>query len=224
MKKTLALAMGLVLTASVSFAADAPSSSTAVSSSATSTTAASSTATSSTTSSGSDSGKMVIQLQGGLTIPTSSGLANFTTAGPSIEGMIGYAFSKDFTLGLESGVEEWDTQSKYGVGGINHVPLELVGQYNFAGGPVVPYVDLGVGLAFDWSTNFISSQTNFELDPGIGVAFNLAKDFNLFVQGKLAMDFNSTGKGGESIAAPNSATPDSPLMSIPVQLGVNFLL
>ncbi len=208
--------MGLVLTASVSFAADATSSSTAAKTTATSSTAASSTASSS------DNGKLVLQIQGGLTIPTSSGLSTFTAAGPSFGGMIGYAFSKDFTLGVESGVEEWITQSKYGQGGINHIPLELLGQYNFTGGSIVPYIDLGVGVAFDWSTDFIPSQTNFELDPGIGVAFNLAKDFNLFVQGKLAMDFNSTGKNGESIAASSTASPDSPLMSIPVQLGVNL--
>ncbi len=214
MRKTLALAMGLVLTAGISFAADATSSTTAASA-----------ATSSASSSSSDNGKIVLQLQGGLSIPTSSGLSTFTAAGPSIEGMIGYAFSKDFTLGVESGIEEWDTQSKYGQGGINHIPLELVGQYNIGmGGSVTPYVVLGAGVAFDWSTDFIPSQTNFELDPGIGVAFNLAKDFNLFVQGKLAMDFNSTGKNGESIAASPTASPDSPLLSIPVQLGVNLSL
>ncbi len=184
--------------------------------------------------SGSDNGKIVIQIQGGLTIPASSGLADNTSAGPAIEGLIGYAFSKDFTLGLECGVDEWSTPASNkvwgGVGGLNHVPVELVGQYNINTGSVVtPFVLLGAGVAFDYSLDnpFSNDESwiNFELDPGLGVAFNVAKDFNLFVQGKVALDFAPTsGLTGELIHGPNSATSDSPILSIPVQLGVNLSL
>ncbi len=182
----------------------------------------------------SDNGKVVLQVQGGLTIPTSSGLSDNTSAGPAIEGLIGYAFSKNFTLGLECGVDEWTTPSTNkawgGVGGLNHVPVEMVGQLNMdTGGSVTPFVLLGAGVAFDYSYNnpFSNDESwvNFELDPGLGVAFNLAKDFNLFVQGKLALDFASTsGLTGELIHGPNSAASDSPIISIPVQLGVNVSL
>ncbi len=228
MRKTLALAVGLMLTVSSLLAAEDQSGSTTSSS-----TTSSSTVSSTTTTSNLDSGKWVVQAQGGMSIPTSDGLSSNTTAGLSLEGMIGYAFTRDFTLGLESGLDTWSTPATNrawgGVGGLNHIPLELVAQYNFIGGSVTPYVVLGAGVAFDYSAQnpFSTSQswTNFELDPGIGVAFNVAQDFNLFAQAKLDLDFASTtGAGGENIIPLNGTTPDSPIISIPIQIGLSFLL
>ena len=225
MRKILALAVGLVLMASVSFAADAASSS-------------------------SSTGQWVVQLQGGLGIPTSSQAATIFDLGFNVEALVGYAFSKDFTLGVESGIDslpfniqKYIDQAEQGLGvtgvtgsttvALTHIPLELVGQYNIqAGGSVTPYILLGVGVAFDsyggtttesyqgvsvTQTYPNQSWTNFELDPGVGVAFNVAKEFNIFVQGKVDMDFGpTTGANGEST--------DSPIMTIPVQIGANLSL
>ena len=63
-----------------------------------------------------------------------------------------------------------------------------------------------------------SSWANFELDPGLGVAFVLNKGLNLFIQGKMDMDFdnNTAGTTGQ--------TSDTPILFVPVQLGLNFNL
>lgn len=179
-----------------------------------------------------DAGKFLVQVEGGIGIPTSSQAATLLTTGFSGDGQIGYAFSRDFSLSLESGFDSLPvatTQLGHGQtsASITHVPLEAVGQFNInAGGGVWPYILVGVGVAFDsYSSNpavpagsgQTTSWTNFELDPGIGVAVDLSKNVNIFVQGKFDMDFETTtGKGGE--------LSDSPLTIIPVQIGVNFLI
>jgi opacity protein-like surface antigen len=199
MKKFLGLAMGFMMAASAAWADD-------------------------------NAGKFLIQVEGGIAIPVSSQAASVLSAGFSGEGQVGYAFSRDFSLSLESGFDSLPFQSsKLATGvtaSITHVPLEAVGQYNIkAGGGVWPYILVGVGVAFDsYSVSGITlpagtttSWTNFELDPGIGVAVDLTKDINIFVQGKLAMDFETT-------TGTKAEFTDSPLITIPVQIGVNFLL
>ena len=249
MKKTLVWVMGCALVASISFAADpAPSGTPTATSPATKSPTATRTPSYTPTpkstpadtpagapaataapaatpvAAGPENGKVVLQVQGGLGIPASGGLANFTAAGPGFEGMIGYA-SKDFTLGLECGYGEWPTQLKYGgAGGVNHIPLELVWQYNIdTGAGVTPYWLVCGGLAFDYSTNFIPSETNFEMDPGLGVAFSLAGDMSFFIQAKLAIDFAPNAESQALVIHGNTAL-DNPILSIPLQLGLNWML
>jgi opacity protein-like surface antigen len=200
MKKLFGLAAGLMMTASLAFAADA------------------------------DPGQWLLQVEGGVGIPISSQAASQLSVGFSGEGQVGYAFSREFSLSVESGFDSLPIQSSKlpsGVSGsITHIPLEAVGQYNInTGGGVWPYIVVGVGVAFDSlgysgytvPSGVTTSWTNFELDPGIGVAFDLTKDINVFVQGKLAMDFETTSGTGTELT-------DSPLINIPVQAGFNFLL
>ncbi len=176
-----------------------------------------------------DPGQWLVQVEGGANIPISSQAASQLCVGWGAEGQVGYAFSRAFFLSVESGFNNLPVQSARLSSGVsesvNHVPLEAVGQFNLdTGSGVWPYILVGVGVAFD-STNFTgyappsgttTSWTNFELDPGLGVAFDLSKNINVFVQGKLAMDFETTTGSSQEFS-------DSPLILIPVQAGVNFL-
>jgi hypothetical protein len=182
-------------------------------------------------------------------LPISSQAASIFAAGFNVEAQVGYAFSKDFSLSVESGIDSFplsstfitDMAESHGATGVSattsasltHVPLELVGQFNFqTGGSVTPYLLLGAGVAFDsfggsYTVTYnggsgsgtipSTSNTNFELDPGIGVAFNVATNFNIFVQGKLDMDFAPT-------SGTNAETNDNPVMLIPIQVGANISL
>jgi len=245
MKKTLFLTFALMAATSLSFAEGADAS----------------------------NGKWFMQIQGGISLPINTGSSfgssivsynfDFYSLGCGGEVQVGYALSKDFSLSLEGGYESYPlTTSETSLLGffnillasnglsaisanLNHIPLELVAQYNIStGGPVTPYILLGAGVAFDSisysnvpaeaATLFSNiTNTNFELDPGLGLAFAASDNVNIFIQGKLAMDF-----------APN--TPDNvnmrpgtaetfglniesgftkgvcPIMIIPIQAGVNF--
>jgi hypothetical protein len=168
----------------------------------------------------SDNGQVVVQVQGGVAIPASNGLSAFSNSGPAFEGLVGYTLSQGFVLGLEGGYDQWNNE--HGNGGVNHIPVELVGKLNLiTNGLTTPYVQLGVGVAFDYSTNFIPNETNFELDPAIGESFTLAKDFNLFVQGTLDMDFAPTA---ETKMFSSKVAADSLILAIPVQLGLSLAL
>ena len=197
-------------------------------------------------------GKWFIQLQGGGRFPVSDDAAVRFNAGPHIEGGIGYVFSDGFTLGLESGTG-WlnysaqpfinQVQQQYAVTGataetgnvyLTHTPLEIFGQYSFlTNSSFAPYVFLGAGVAFDvahggsvevdhqgtaWLFDIPSDRwINLELDPGFGVVLAISDLTKIFLQGKLEMDFApTTGSHVES--------SDSPLIMIPVQAGVKFIL
>lgn|GEM_PF-5054953 len=174
-------------------------------------------------------GKWLIQLEGGMQIPASSQASSQMNAGFAGEGQLGYAFSPEFSLSVESGFDVLPVKSDFAPDGqtlnVYHVPLEAVGQYNLnLGGAVSPYIVVGVGVAFD-SLNTsatlpagqTTSWTNFELDPGLGVNFKLGESVGVFVQGKVAMDFETTSGDKAQLS-------DNPLINIPVEAGVNFLL
>ncbi len=207
MKKILFFAFALALTASISFAAEASKAS----------------------NTGSSDGKVILQLQGGIVIPMSSQAASMFDMGGGGEIQVGYAFSKDFSLSLEGGYEMTPVKSSMLQSGftsmsVGHVPIELVGQYNIVmDGGVSPYIVLGVGIAMDsvssspaipagWTT----SWTNPEIDPGIGVAFKAGDNMNIFVQAKYCMDMETT-------TGDKAQGNDSPLASIPIQIGLNYL-
>lgn len=174
-------------------------------------------------------GKWLVQLEGGVNLPASSQASSQLNASFAGEGQVGYAFSPEFSLSVESGFDVLAVKNSYVAAGqtmsVYHVPLEAVGQYNLnLGGDVTPYFVVGVGVAFD-SSNYsgtfqagqTTSWTNFELDPGVGVDFNLGGNVGVFVQAKVAMDFETT-------TGTNAELTDNPLVNIPVQAGVNFLL
>jgi opacity protein-like surface antigen len=179
---------------------------------------------------GDTSDKWLLQGAGGLCFPVSGQAASQWSLGFSGEAQAGFAFSREFFLSLESGLEFLPVNSSYlpahDTGTLIHIPLEAVAQYNFnAGGGVWPFLLLGAGVAFDdlsfsaytFPPGAATNWTNFELDPGIGVAFDVTEDVNIFVQGKVEMDF-------EPAAEANAEFQDKPLIAIPIQVGVNFLL
>ncbi len=89
-----------------------------------------------------------------------------------------------------------------------------------------PFVLLGAGIAMD-SLNMtpappasaVTNWTNPELDPGVGLGFNLAGGLDLFLQMKMAMDFATTT---ESNVSKGEFYSDNPIILFPVQIGANY--
>jgi hypothetical protein len=190
---------------------------------------------------------LVIQIEGGLFVPASSQAASQLTPGYALGGMVGFAFTPHFTLGLEVGSDElnYNTSVILAAAGVannpaynltmptfGHVPVEVFGQYSFGESIVKPYVFLGCGIAFDsvngkevltenglpiYSQTINNSWTNLEIDPGAGVEFKVDKYENIFLQAKLDMDFGPTANSSSTMAE----TTDSPIIIVPLEIGFN---
>ena len=189
-----------------------------------------------TTVSGDSTGSWVLQAQTGLNILASSAgdFITFGGTGYSLEGSLGYAFSKNFTLSLLAG---YDAQPAHipaapvHDAGLNYTPIQIVGQYNLGGEGFCPYLTLGAGIAmnvigFDTFGGGIGqsiefTETDFLLSPGLGVSFPLSDKAQFFVQGRVDIDFFSSTYAGfiTSIAAKNF---DTPQIFIPIQAGLSF--
>lgn len=228
MKRISALVLGLVLAAaSVSFA-DSPQ------------------------------GNFVLGVNGVVGVPTSSNVANEVNVGFGGEGFIGYAFDKQFTLGVDSGYNTYSLSTNYvlkqlgipslppGVtvsGSLSYVPIIAEAKYAFSATGVKPYVLLGAGLALNSGSFTVTatgasatgtiSETDLLIAPGIGVAFPVSDKVDIFVQGRVDLDFtnnnNSTpatitfNPGGSSSGNTNY-TGDNPTIYIPFAVGADFNL
>jgi hypothetical protein len=190
---------------------------------------------------------LVIQIDGGLFVPASSQAASQLTPGYAFGGMVGYALTPHFTLGLEGGSDElnYNTSVILAAAGVannsaynltmptfGHVPVEVFGQYSFGESIVKPYVFLGCGIAFDsvngkeiltenglpiYSQTINNSWTNLEIDPGAGMEIAVDQHENIFLQAKLDMDFGPTANSGSTMAE----TTDSPIIVVPLEIGFN---
>jgi hypothetical protein len=179
----------------------------------------------------------MFQIDGGIAPGVSDSAVTAFSSGFGFDARIAYVFDETFSLGLETGFYDLTYTAAYLSGGgvpsgatanMSHIPLLLTMQFNLgdSGGPIQPYLLLAGGLALD-SNNVQgaalqsgpTSWTNLEFDPGIGVAFALDKNTNLFIQGKCVMDFddNSNSDGNGQFA-------DTPIILVPVQVGLNFSL
>jgi hypothetical protein len=130
-------------------------------------------------------------------------------------------------------------EQQYGLTGVTgsttarftQLSFDLVGRYYlpFLQSPRL-YLFLGVGVAFDsfggdysvsWpgfsqTGAFVpESWTNFELAPGLGIAFPVSNQLNAFVQGKVILDFAPTD-------GPNPESNATPIVGIPVLAGFQF--
>jgi hypothetical protein len=181
--------------------------------------------------------RFVFQIDGGTVSGVSSAAATQLGLGLGFDGKIAYAFDDFFSIGLESGFYDLSL-TKASLAGfgfasnatadMSHIPILVVFQIGLGdqGGPVQPYLTLGAGMALDFNNvqnavfpaGTTTSWTNFEFDPGLGFTFVLGKNTNLFVQTKLAMDFdnNTAGTTGQ--------TSDTPILFVPIQVGLNFNL
>ncbi len=176
----------------------------------------------------------IVQLDGGLVIPVSGAAATVYGSGFGLDGRIGYAFDDVFSIGLEMGFYDLGvtpaTITKFGfpagaTSDTSHIPVLFDMQIYFgdSGAPIQPYLTLAGGLSFDsdniqgapYKTGINYNWANFELDPAVGVAFMLDRTTNIFVQTKWAMDFDDNSSS-------NAESADSPLMLIPLQVGLSF--
>jgi hypothetical protein len=184
---------------------------------------------------------LVFQFDAGAVPAISSAAATQLGTGLDLEAKISYAFDDFFSIGLETGYYDLSftpsTLSGFGLpsgatGDMSHIPVLLAFQIGLGdqGGPIQPYLILAAGLSID-SYNVqkaafpldggANSWVNFEFDPGLGVAFPLSKGVNLFVQGKVAMDFDNNGGNTQSNL---TEMADTPIIFTPIQAGLNFNL
>jgi outer membrane protein W len=181
----------------------------------------------------------VFQLDGGTAMPASDSAVSIFNSGFGIDARIGYVFDDTFSLGLETGFYDLGATttflSQHGLSvsgataNMSHIPALLTLQFNLGdpGGPIQPYLLFAGGLAFDsnnlqgasFNTGVTTSWTNFEFDPGVGVAFVLDKKMSLFIQAKCAMDFDDNNSSDT-----NAQSSDAPIILVPIQLGLNFAL
>jgi hypothetical protein len=180
----------------------------------------------------------VFQADGGAVIPMSSAAATYFSTGYNFDGRISYAFDDVFAIGLESGFYNLGVPSTSlknsgipasAMASMTHIPLLFTMQIYFgdSGAPIQPFLLLAAGLAFDsdnlqgasFPATAVTSWTNFELDPAVGVAFRLDKNTNVFVQARCDMDFDDNTSTDAAVQS-----GDSPLITVPIQAGVNLNL
>jgi hypothetical protein len=183
----------------------------------------------------------VLQVQGGPGFSLSNTTDELTVNSPSwgFNGSVGFAASDAFSLSLLMGYQVSSVSlppgAPPGVGAsLAYTPLQGVIQYNLPGDGVRIYCLLGAGVALnnlsmDITVDGLSviaeaiKETSFLLSPGLGVAIQLSDKTDLFVQGKLDIDFFSQ-KLADMFTDEFSDTKkfDTPQLFIPVQIGFKF--
>jgi len=165
------------------------------------------------------SGKFIVQIQGGPDFPISSGFASNFNMGEGAECLIGYGVNDNITLGLLSGYHSYNYQYNYPgfTYSVGVMPIEAVGQFYMGIDRIKPYLLLGAGACSDtYSITSAHSSaityTDLLIDPGIGLAVAVSENFNFFIQAKLTMDFTSNGFFQENLA-----------LYLPVQMGCDLL-
>ena len=232
MKKILAMVFGLVLAAaSVSFAdslAAAPQ------------------------------GNFVVSVNGVVGVPASSNVASQVNVGFGGEGFVGYAFDPQFSLGVVSGYDTYSLNTSYVLkqlglssfppgttvsGSLSYVPIMAEAKYAFSKTGTKPYVLLGAGLALNngsftvsasgMTANGTINETDLLLAPGLGVAFPVSDKVDIFVQGRVDLDFTNnntstpgtiTYSNGGSGTGNTNYTGDNPTIYIPFAVGADFSL
>jgi hypothetical protein len=167
------------------------------------------------------SGKFIIQIQGGADLPLSTNFVSNLEVGEGGELMIGYCINDSFTLGLLSGYHNYNYQ--YSVPGyispVSFVPLEAVGQFYLGRGKLRPYLLIGVGIcivSYATSSGYTPGFTygDFLAEPGFGLSYKISKNINLFAQVKLTMDMGNLPYFPYELVN----------LYLPIQMGVNFQL
>lgn len=181
--------------------------------------------------------RFVFQIDGGMVPAISGAAATQLGTGFGFDARISYAFDDFFSMGLETGFYDFGLSNSslqnFGLPSgsstnMSHIPVLGLFQIGLgdSGGPIQPYLILAAGFAFDaynaqgasFAAGVPVSYANFEIDPGFGLTFALDKSMNLFVQAKFDMDFDNNTSGSSGQIA------DSPIIFIPLQVGLNFNL
>jgi hypothetical protein len=158
-----------------------------------------------------------VQMNGDTSFPTGN-LTNRVNQGWGGEGSLGYRFSRDAELSVESG---YDTFSgKQGTNNTwNIVPLILKAQYSIGDDMIRPYGFVGAGVSFNsQSTTFggftgSNAEVDFLDEFGVGLSLVVTEKVFFFVQGKMEMDFTSS-----------NYSSDQPTLLFPLNAGLQFEL
>jgi hypothetical protein len=160
-------------------------------------------------------------IDGSFSFPFSTADAQAFAPGLGGDLSMGYRFDRNFTLSAATGYYQYNVQNQPGsTANLSYIPLLAVARYNLMTGPVHPYIFLGAGVALNTftlnSSTLGTRETDFLLTPGLGVLFRVADFMGIFFQGRVDIDFTSTGGLGKST--------DSPSIFIPLQVGVGFFV
>ncbi|HUO57859.1 MAG TPA: outer membrane beta-barrel protein [bacterium] len=168
--------------------------------------------------------KWIEQIDGGFVFPASQAAARGYAMGVGGDILVGYRFSRQFSLSADLGYYDCDQKFTGAVSGEwLYTPLMAVARLNFGPGWVKPFVSLGAGFAmntYSLTVGGIKSsnhETDFLLAPGLGVMFIITDRMALYAQGRLDMNFTSL----DGIGNPYT---DSPTIFIPFKGGLSFFV
>jgi hypothetical protein len=194
-------------------------------------------------------------------IPASSKTATEYNIGGGLEIFISYKANKDLLIGLDLGLQDYSVnndyflkafQQTYGFGlpaGVTlggdfaYFPLMAMAKVSFGeNDKMKPYMLFGFGPAFNTGSASASYQgqsvsvsvheTTLVLAPGFGLAIRAADDLEVFIQGRVDIDFTSqnnsdivttTQPGFPTQTTTGNLSDDGPTLFIPIQAGVRFL-
>jgi hypothetical protein len=168
--------------------------------------------------------RWIEQVDGGCVIPASAHVSQNYALGFGGDVLMGYRFSRQFSLSADLGYYDSDQKTLGGnAGEWDYTPLMAVARYNLNLGVIRPYLLLGAGVAFNsysltggsaTVSKSTRGETDFLLSPGLGALVVVAADMAVYIQGRLDMDFTPAFAG--------LPPPDSPSLFIPIKLGMTF--
>ena len=170
--------------------------------------------------------RWIEQVDGGIVFPLSAAAAQGFNAGYGGDILIGYRFTRSFSLAADLGYYDCDQKvSGADSGEWLYVPLMAVARFNIGDGWMRPYAILGAGIAVNtysltpaYSGIKVSNrETDLLLAPGLGVLCIVADDMALYVQGRMDVNFTTPGAAGSPFS-------DNPSIFLPIKGGLSFFV
>ncbi len=168
----------------------------------------------------------------GASIPLSSHFQRAYATGFSLDLGEGYQFTDLFSGWLMVNIEPFNSKNDALTGGenFNLIDAALLAKVNLTSSGVSPYLFAGPGVAYNETRSntavvyddygdYYLPISSYEVDlmavGGAGIDLKAAEGFKVFLQGKVVVDLTSSGFA-------YSSASDSPLILIPIQIGVIF--
>ena len=168
--------------------------------------------------------KWIEQVDGGFVFPASSAAAAGYGMGVGGDILIGYRFTRQFSLSADLGYYDCDQKISGALAGEwLYTPIMAVGRFSFGPGWVKPFVSLGVGFAMNTYSLTVAGiktsvkETDFLLAPGAGVLFIVTDHMALYGQVRLDMNYTTVGSMGNPFT-------DNPTLFIPFKGGMSFFV
>jgi Outer membrane protein beta-barrel domain len=169
----------------------------------------------------------------GIGIPASTHLQQAYSTGFNIAIGSGYKLTEQLSLWLDLGLNLYNSKNDSLTNGNNYTLIEGAFwiRYRFLDSGVSPYILAGPGLAYNEFRNnnvvlydpttgygyipINSSEVDFLMEGGLGIDMRLGEGIDTYLQGKLTYIFTSPNFTGY-------ASPDNPIIVVPLELGIIF--